>query len=353
MTDEPLSPPRRTRSAAAPRSTGVTIDAVARHANVSVATVSRALRGMPHVSDATRQRVQQSAEELEYHADPHASRLARGRTETIAVAVPTLRSWYASQVAAGIEAVVAERHYDLLILTIDSGSARRRMMSAGASLRKRVDGVILVDIILSRAEAAAFAATGVRAVTLGQQTVPFASVSIDNRAGAREVTRHLLATGRDRVAVIGADQEGPLTQRVSKLRFQGYADALGEAGLRMKRTLVRQGNYRVDSGYVAMRDLLTLPSTPTAVFAFSDEMAIGAMHALAHAGVRVPEDVAVAGFDGHELAESVGLTTMVQDPLAQGIAAAELLMAGEAAPSHRVLPIALAARRSTMGGEPS
>lgn len=316
---------RRTRGARA-RTDGVTIEEVARRANVSVATVSRALRGLPNVAPSTRSRVEQVARELNYHVDTYASRLATGRSDTVGLAVPNINNWYFSQVAAGVEAVLAEAGRDVLLHSVDDEAGRHRLLSDLASVRRRLDGLILIDVLLTPAEVRTLATDPVHVVTVGQRTADFPSVTIDNRRAALVATRHLIDLGHERIGLIVGSAHTSLPFAAPGHRRQGYVEALLEAGLDYHGDLEADGNFSVKGGSEAMMHLMTESRPPTAVLALSDEMAMGALKAAKDLGLQVPEDVSVVGFDDHELAYVFDLTTVRQDPEWQGASAGRLLL---------------------------
>lgn len=324
-----LDPPapesrRRTRGARA-RSDGVTIEEVARRANVSVATVSRALRGLPNVAPSTRSRVEQVAHELNYQVDTYASRLATGRSDTVGLAVPNINNWYFAQVAAGVEAVLADAGRDVLLHSVDSGAGRERLLSSLASIRRRLDGLVLIDVLLTPAEIRTLAAERIHVVTVGQRTDEFPSVTVDNRRAARMATRHLLHLGHRRIGLIGGSSRS-LPFDVPGHRRQGYVEALLEAGVDYHADLEADGNFSVKGGSEAMVHLMTEAKPPTAVFALSDEMAMGALKTVTDLGMQVPGDISIVGFDDHELSSVFDLTTIRQEPEWQGATAGRLLL---------------------------
>ncbi len=297
----------------------VTIEEVASRAGVSMATVSRALRGLPNVSPATRARVLTVAEALHYRPNPNASRLARGKTHTVAMAVLSPSLWYTGQVIAGAEAVLSASGYDLALLTISSPEVRHRLLGEPSSLASRVDGLVLVDTVpeIDRPRSMPI-------VTVGAESPRLDCAVIDNYAGAAAAARHLLELGHDEVALIGGDPDaGPDTSQGS--RRQGFLETLAAGGVEVPERRIVNGGFSVVGGYEAMGELLAAERF-TAVFAMSDEMAMGAMRAAREAGVRIPEDVSMVGFDGHDLAFTVGLTTVHQDPELLGCEGARLLL---------------------------
>jgi DNA-binding LacI/PurR family transcriptional regulator len=352
------TPARRRSRGAGSTSDGITIDEVAHRAGVSVATVSRALRGLPNVAPSTRARVEEAANELDYQIDQTASRLATGRRNAVGLAVPNIGEWYSSQVAAGVEAVLAAEGHDMLLFSINDGPGRDRLLRRSSAVRRRLSSLVLIDIVLDDAEAQLLAGDAdLAVVTVGQRTKYFPSVTIDNGAAAQMVTRHVLELGHRRIAVITAHPEHSLPSTASQQRLEGVRRTVGAAGIQWSDVLVVSGGFTARGGREAMTQLMSERDAPTAVFAFSDEMAVGALKTLDDLGVRVPQDVSVVGFDDHELASVFGLTTVHQDPVWQGASAARFVLgldAGRpAGPDHVVGPTQLIARSTTGPLSPS
>jgi LacI family transcriptional regulator, repressor for deo operon, udp, cdd, tsx, nupC, and nupG len=306
------------------RSRPNTIEDVAREAGVSVATVSRAMRGLPNVAPSTREHVLAVAARLDYRADPSAARLAAGRTRAVAIAVPMLDSWYFSKVMAGAEAVLSEAGYDLLAFTIDSDERRHRAL--GGPLVKRVDGVILVDLRIPHEEATALAAGDVPIVTIGFEIAGASAVMVDDLGIAERAVEHLVALGHRDIALLGGVTDDPLRFTVPELRRAGYRRALRRHGIEHRHRYEAHGNFSVEGGREAMASLLDRDDPPTAVFAMSDEMAFGALREIWDRGLDVPGDVSVVGVDDHDIAAVVGLTTMQQEVASHGAVAARQLL---------------------------
>ncbi|HSL57723.1 MAG TPA: LacI family DNA-binding transcriptional regulator [Acidimicrobiales bacterium] len=295
-------------------------------AGVSVATVSRALRGLPNVAPATRARVIEVAAALSYRPDPHAARLAAGRTTTVGMAVPSVHPWYFAQVVGGVERVLAPAGYDLLLYAVDGEDARRRFLAEAKPFRKRVDGLVVVDLRITDDEAADLAATGVRLVTIGRATPSFPSVTIDNVAGATAAVEHLVELGHRHIAFVGDVDDNPLGFAVPELRRSSYRAVLDRHGLTRVAAWEVGGRFSIQGGTDAGHELLALDPRPTAIFAASDEMAMGVLVAARELGLAVPGDLSVVGFDDHDAAGPLGLTTVRQLPLAHGAAAAGFLL---------------------------
>ena len=304
----------------------VTIEEVAEHAGVSVATVSRALRGLPNVSPKTRDRVVATAAALNYRPNLNASRLAAGRTSTIAVGVVAIPIWYTGQVVSGIEAVLTNRGYDLTLLLIADPQVRERALGdVGGGVSQRADGAIIVDLLPTERERALLGRNDLPWVMVGAECTGIDSVIIDNREGAAEATRHLLDLGHRRIGLIaGGPPEFPAASPA--LRRAGFEDALGRAGLPVDPALVEVGDFSPLGGYEAMQALLDLDDPPTAVFAMSDEMAMGAIRACSEAGLSIPGDMSVVGFDDIDTAFAFGLTTVRQEATELGAVAARSMV---------------------------
>lgn len=297
---------------------------VAQLAGVSVATVSRAIRGLPNVSPATRDRVLQAASELQYVAHPHASRLAAGRTMTVGMAVPLLTQWFFARVVAGAEGVLAANGYDLLLYSVPDAPTLRRFVT-DAPFAKRVDGLIMVDLPTTGDDILRVCDGG-PLVTVGAAFPSAPSVTIDNIEGAATATRHLVNLGHRRIGMISYLPTQALAFPAPLQRRAGYEHVLREAGITVREELIVPGNFVLAGGAEAMAQLLTVDRPPTAVFAQSDEMAIGALKTVRDAGLQVPGDISIVGFDNHDMAAYTDLTTVGQPAMQQGETAATLLL---------------------------
>lgn len=328
-----------------------TISDVAVRAGVSLATVSRALRGLPNVAPSTRARVLEAAEALDYVADPYASRLAAGRTRTVGIVVPLFTQWYFTQVVSGVEAVLAAAGYDVLLYNVGGSAGRDRFLET-LPFRKRVDGIIVIDLPVDPEEQQVLAGSGGPVVLVGVPSEQLSTVHIDNVAAGAAATRHLVNLGHEHIALIANLPDDPLDFTAPLERRRGYQEALRERELPIRPELDVPGGFSLHGGAEAMAQLLATEDPPTAVFAESDEMAIGALKTIGDSGLRVPEDLSVIGLDDHDMAEFVGLTTVAQPVLSLGEAAAQILLeqledatAGD--PRHVLLPTKLKVRQTT------
>jgi LacI family transcriptional regulator, repressor for deo operon, udp, cdd, tsx, nupC, and nupG len=318
---------------------------------VSVATVSRALRGLPNVAESTRAHVVEVAQRLQYEPDPAAARLAAGRTHTVIIVVPHLASWYFSTLIAGAEAVCNESGYEFLVVGVGNCAEGERLLHERARLERRADGVILVNIPTTNEQAASLRERGVSLATIGTNVDGAPSVFIDDVEVGRLGARTLADLGHRRIGLIGGLGEDPLNFEVPKRRTAGFLAGLSECGIEFDERCEAGGNFGIDGGQEAMSALLDLDEPPTAVFAMSDEMAFGALMELKRRGLRPGHDVSLLGVDDHDAARVVELSTIRQDVPDQGAAAARALvlaMTGSTVDLRpRLSPIELVLRATT------
>lgn len=331
----------------------VTIEDVARAAGVSTATVSRALRGLPHVSAATRARVAGIALDLGYVVSKSASNLATGRTRTVGVVTPHVARWFFAQAIEALEGELRERGFDVLLLVLPPGPLGVRPTFQPDRLRHRADAVAVVTVPMTGSELDALRRLRLPTVFVGGAVPGLMSVRIDDIAVGRLATEHLIGLGHSRIGHINGDPDEPLNFTAPVDRRTGWRSAMATAGLAADHRLDVPGHFTVDGGRQAMHQLLSLADPPTAVFAASDEMAFGALAAAREAGLSVPDDLSVIGVDDHDLAVLWGLTTVRQPVHEQGRTAAALLLralsgtdAGRR-PDHVLLDVQLVMRAST------
>ena len=327
------------------------LDDVAERAGVSPATVSRALRGLPRVSPATRAKVAAAAEALGYVVSPSASRLATGRTHTMGVVVPYVSRWFFGQAITGVEQVLRAHGFDLLLYNLGDDDGRDRFFR-DMPLRRRVDAVVVLSLPLSEAEVDQLRKLRVPVALLGASVEPFGCVRIDDVAGATTAVRHLTNLGHHDIALISGGPAVPMRFTTPYDRRQAYIDVLASVGVDYDADLEACGDFTVAGGQRAMSELLGRSRRPTAIFALSDEMALGAIRALRLSGLRVPDLMSVVGFDNHDMADLLDLTTIGQPVVEQGEACAQMLLdrlvaGGEPKHELRTLPTRLIVRGST------
>jgi len=330
------------------------INEVALLAGVSTATVSRALSGNGHVSDTTKSRVKAAAFELGYVVSSNASSLATGRTKNIGVVIPFLNRWFFSSVVEGAEHALLRNGYDLTLYNLSGSGDERRSVFEHFLLRKRVDAVIAISLELTASEVGSLLDMDKPIVGVGGPLPGLQTLSIDDVQVARLATEHLLALGHRAIAHIGGNDEVEMDFHLPTNRRVGYEAALRAGGVAVDPALFAEADFTMPGGYRAATALLRDPRTrPTAVFAASDEMAIGTILAARDLGLHVPDDVSVVGVDDHELSEFFGLSTIAQFPALQGRMAVDILM-DQLHPGQRTvtsvntpLPFELIVRSST------
>jgi len=328
-----------------------TIKDVAREARVSVASVSRALNGQAGVTEQTQQRIREVAARLRYIPHGAARSLITRRSHTIGALLPDLHGEFFSELIRGIDLAARSRGLHLLV-----SSSHDDALEAAAAMRAmqgRVDGLLVMsphaNLDFLRDNLPANLPTVLMNTAL-EACADYAALSIDNRGGTRLVMEHLLASGRRRIAFI----RGPETNHDVAEREQAYRDALA-ASLPDAAVQVCPGDFSEQSGYAAGRQLAAQTPRPDAVVAANDMMAIGCMSALREAGLRIPEDVAVAGFDDVPMARYItpALTTVRVRIAELGEQAMSMLneqleSTGPVALAQHRVPVELMVRESTV-----
>jgi DNA-binding LacI/PurR family transcriptional regulator len=281
---------------------GASIKDVAERAGVSVKTVSNVVNGYQFVAPLTREKVQKALDELDYRPNLSARLLRGGRTGLIALAVPEISMPYFAELAAQFVQLAKEYGWTVLIDETQGTLESERLVVEGIKSHL-VDGLIVSPLALTATDLEN-RRDRTPLVLLGERLVhaPVDHVSIDNVAGARAAVAHLVSLGRTRIAAIGSQPH--ISGGTAALRLKGYRQALRRAGLPYDRTLVRAAaTYHRADGAMAMNALLDRDDPPDAVFCFTDLMALGAIRTLLSRGYRVPQDVAVIGFDNLEEGE--------------------------------------------------
>jgi DNA-binding LacI/PurR family transcriptional regulator len=328
------------------------INDVARATGVSTATVSRALRGLPNVSETTRALVRQAAADLGYVPSSSAAGLASGRTMAMGVVVPTLDLWFYSTVLEGVDAVLRRAGYDLILFNLGDRHGGRERVFDRSILRKRTDALIALCIDFSAEERRHLASTGHPTMIVGGAVRGLRHVAIDQLGAARMATEHLIGLGHTDIAHVAGDVIPGYTKDAPEQRRRGFQEALAAHGLPNRPDWTVHGAFDLATARGAVAELLDRPGPrPTAIFADSDEMAIGAMVAARSAGLQVPGDLSIIGIDDHRLAAPFELTTVAQNPFEQGALAARMLLEElrtNSAPKRSVrMPVHLVVRGST------
>lgn len=301
---------------------------VAKLAAVSTATVSRVLSAPERVSPEARARVLEAIAKTGYVPNLAARSLRSQKTCMVLVVLPDLANTFFSKILRGIEETLFEAGYGMIISDLD-GSPEKEAHFAAFTAAGRVDGAILLNGHLfgqSRDGEGQLSKIGIPLVALCE-AIPHADIpqiEIDNREAASRMTRYLASLGHRNIAYVS----GPPHNVLERQRFQGYREGLQEAGLSFDPALVLPGDYTIESGIAAGKDIVARSKRPSAVFCTSDEMAIGFMRTLLSAGLKVPHDISVAGFDDIEFAAVAepSLTTIHQPRRELGKAGAAALI---------------------------
>ncbi|NGP62376.1 catabolite control protein A [Paenibacillus thiaminolyticus] len=303
----------------------VTIYDVAREAGVSMATVSRVVNNNPNVKPQTRKKVYEAIERLGYRPNAVARGLASKKTTTVGVVIPDISNSIFAEVARGIEDIANMYHYNIILCNADK-KKEKEIRVINTLLEKQVDGLVFMGGVVTEDHIQAFRTASVPivlcATTDEHASIP--SVDIDHEGAAYDAVNTLIRHGHRDIAMISGTLQDPAN---GFARFQGYKKALEGAGIEYKEDLVRIGNYRYESGVEAMKYFLGLKKRPTAIFAATDEMAIGAIHCIQDAGLKVPDDFSVISVDNIRMASMVRpqLTTVAQPMYDIGAVAMRLL----------------------------
>ena len=307
---------------------GHTLNDVAARAGVSKATASRVLNGNVSVAPETRDRVLTAMAELDYTPSASARRLSFGRTLTISVVTTFLTRPQAAERLRGVDAVLSDSEFDLVIYNVESIEKRDQYLRALA-VAQRTDGLLVISLPLRDVDSERLASAAIPVVVIDAHAPAVEGlphVVGDDIGGGEAAARHLLELGHRRIAFVGDEFDNPFGFTSSRHRYIGYERALAAAGLAGEPQLVALGAHsRYEARELAGR-LLSLDGRPTAVFAASDTQALGVISAAHGAGLRVPDDLSVVGYDDIEMAEYLGLTTIRQQLFESGRLGAELLI---------------------------
>lgn len=330
--------------------TNVTIKDVARTAGVSIATVSRILNGSAGVSEELAARVNAAVDMLEYRPNAVARALKERKSRSIGLVIPDIENPFFPSLVRGAEDAARQQGYAVILCNTD-GNAVEEDRYIQFLFSKQVDGILFIGGIESQGNLEMLADLPVPVVTLDRRaaTGKLSAVVYDNYQGAILAVEHLIKTGRKKIAFIS----GPLKSSSSIDRRRGFTDTLAKFSLPVNEKLTFVGNYSFDSGYQAAKELIEKKESFDAIFAANDMMAIGAIEALLEASIRVPEDVAIVGFDDIRLAfwHKPSLTTVRQPAYEMGQAAVAMLIKQMSSISaevleHKFLP-ELIVRKST------
>lgn len=307
----------------------VTINDIAKAANVAKSTVSKVLNNSPHISDATKERIRTIMKEMNYIPSSIATGLAKRRCNNIALMIDLSRRndflnnlFY--NIIGGVESIVGPQNYDLTICNVTQGEGRKFL--SRYALSQKADAIIIDNSILDKETAADLEKMKFPFVALGDLETEqrFHSVDIDNRLGAKKITEHLLSQGYRRIAFIGGKKNESLFLR----RFSGYTDILRSKGLNVNPVWCFPEGNNEENGYEIIKKMLTLPILPDAIICMNNYVAFGALRRLQEEGISVPEEIGIVTFDNEPLAPytTPPLTSLHMDTFELGVKSAEVLM---------------------------
>ncbi len=334
------------------RNASPTLKAIAARLGVSVTTVSRSINGQGaryRISEKTQRAVQRLARRLDFSPNPIARGLRLKKTATIGLVIPDVSNPFFARIAHRIAVAARDQRHSVL-LADSQEDTDLELEAIGLLMRRQVDGLILCPVGLSDAHLRPMARGRVPVVLVDRHfpRLPLPAVTSDNVGGARQATRHLLDAGHRRIGVL----QGLPGTSTNRDRIAGLRVALAARRLPFDPSLVAGDTFLEDSGYRATRRLLRTRPRPTALFAMGNLIALGALRAVAEAGLRLPDDLSLVAFDDHPYAPHVAtpITTVAQDVDALGRVAAEVLFAriggNTSAPVTRTIPTGLVERRS-------
>lgn len=301
-----------------------TILDVARLAGVSRTTVSRVLNNQPRVDEETRKKVFEAIEELNYQPSRVARNLRKQETKLIAALIPCISNPFFGSLIQGMEQVAIKKGYNVILCSTGE-DPMREMEYLQMLKRKQVDGVILTALRNPLEQVRSYCEYGPIVLAceyVEDDSIP--AVVIDNIKAAQCVTEHLIMKGHKRIAFINGPEQNILCDD----RKKGYMNALKKYGIPVSHGLIMYSNFTIEGGFDCGKQLLKLEKKPTAIFAANDDMAVGAIQAVQREGLRVPQDLAVAGFDNIQVSRVIqpNLTTIDQPIFQIGVKSMEILM---------------------------
>ena len=306
----------------------VTIYDVAKKAGVGIGTVSRAINNNPKISPQTKIKVLKAINELKYQPHALAQGLARKKTSMVATIVPFFTGYFFVELLRGIQQEISKYRYNLILYSVDQTNKTETFLEK--TLREnRVDGTLLISLRINDKYAKKFSASNFPIVLVDSYHPDLDSITVENKQGAYVATQHLIQLGHTKIGMIN----GQLKSSPAQLRLEGYKKALRDNNILFKEKYLiisdsGQDGFNREAGYQGMKRLLELgDNKPTAVFISSDIQAAGAIRAIQEYGLKIPEDIAIVGFDDIEMAEYLGLTTMHQPMFEMGKLAVQRLMA--------------------------
>ena len=300
---------------------------VAKRAGVSISTVSRTINSTGKISAKTQSLVRKAMRELNYRPNRVARRLRsrRGNSGLLGLIIPNIQNQFFADMARGVEDVAYANGFAVILCNYDEDPGKE-LFYLDVMQSESVDGIIIPPLHDNDMAVRKVAQSGLPVVCVDRTLKDFDldKVEVDNRRGARDAVRYLIEKGHKRIAII----TGPRQSSTGRDRLSGYRDAHAEAGLEVDEELVCHGDFKESCGNECTGKLLDLPNPPTALFTCNNLMTIGALHAVANRGVKIPDQLAIVGFDDMAMADvfSPPLTMVSQPAYEVGKEAAELLL---------------------------
>ena len=308
-----------------PKSGQPTIYDVASSAGVSISTVSRVLNSPDNVREETRNRVLSAIDQLGFVPKADARARAQKNLLRIGVLTPFFTAPSFVERLRGVDSALADMNYELVVYSVDSLNRLQGYLAA-LPFRDNLDGLIIMALRFDETNARRFSERGLEVVSIEFAQPDFSSIEIDDFTGGSIAAQYLIAKGHRRIGFIGNLNPPDFALKPEVARLAGFRSALSEANIRLPDEYVRSSSFQQKPTRQAARDLLTLLEPPTAVFAAADTQAIGVLKVAQELGLRVPEDLAILGFDDLDLSEFIGLTTIRQHLDESGRVAIDLLL---------------------------
>jgi DNA-binding LacI/PurR family transcriptional regulator len=277
------------------------------------------------VNEATRQRVLAAVEKLDFVPNPSGRRLSMGKTHTIAVIITYFTISSQFERLRGVMSVIAESDYDISLFAIETIPQRQKVFQT-VPRRGRVDGLLIFSLNPTKDDLRRVRQENIPVVLVEGYHPELPHIFLDDVAAARDAVQHLVHLGHQRIAYISDYLDDLFNSGFSRNRYMGYRQALEAAGIAVRPEYHRQGWHSRENGRQMALDLLNLPDPPTAIFAFSDELALGVLEAARDLGLKVPDELSVVGYDDIELAHFAQLTTVRQNLFESGVQGVELLL---------------------------